>query len=202
MQWAMTVPSSKKRQARKLKKKYELVTSQQSDLSESYSALTEVSDELAITIKALEERSMEGHKTMIDGFIVDDDPIKDKAYKDKLKAELDRIKEAGLNTLKPLRQSSEKLRANMLVSQEKALQYMAVVQSQQKVAEAGYIQVGVIKGLQEEGGELASEIAQLVADVEEINKLTDEAVKPFKTNLIGGRKVDPLVNPILEMGNS
>lgn len=148
----------------------------QTDLSVAFNRLSDTSTAIDATIVQLQKRDLGEHKKLIDEMQIDSD------YKDNLKKELDSSKQAALDTLNPLREKTEKLRAHMVVSQEKALQYLAVVNAQIEVLKAGSVQIKVLKELQEQGNTVGSRIEELLDECERINRITQDTIRSFEQN--------------------
>lgn len=173
MAWEL-VPSQQTRKLRKLEKQSTKIAKSQTNLSGQYMSLTTAKDQIVSTITELKTRDFSQHKKLINEMNITED------YKERLNTDLERSRDMAIKTLEPLLETAEKLRGNMIVTQEKSLQFLAVIKAQRIVAAAGEIQVEVLTQLQNNGTELAVHINDLLSKVEEINNVTQSAIAPFK----------------------
>ena len=168
------------RRIKKLARESKRISHGQTNLSQAYQSLTIASSRIQQTIQALKERDFAEHKKVIRELNLDE------GYKDGLVAELESSRTKAVETLEPLKDKAEKLRGNMVVAQEKSLQFLAIIRAQSEVAKAGEVQVSILNALQETGENLGQRIDSLLSECERINSVTDAAIAPFQgTSLVG-----------------
>lgn len=172
------LPVLSARKVKKLKFEIQKIGQDQTALSTAHHSLKETSAQIDQTITVLKDRDFKEHNKMLDELNLED------KYKTDLKGELETSRKECVDTLTPLREQSERLRGNMIVTQEKALQHMAVVKARMSVMECGKIQLDVIKTLQEKGKDLQGQIDSLLEETENINKVTKQTIASF--NSVGG----------------
>lgn len=172
--FAVTRKGKTERSIRGLMKITNQIARDQEKITQAYHDLDQTSDKIRSAINAIEGQQLGPLNALIDARDLPED------YKANLKKELVSSKTEAINTLVPLRQTAEKLCANMVVSQDKAIKYMLVLEAQTHVLEAGKVQFETLKRLHTEGQELQNQIEELLVEVEEINKVS--TVRSFKNN--------------------
>jgi len=169
----------KERKVRALVREGEQIEREQTDLSGAYVRLTQVTSDIKKTIEGLETMNLDLDCQRIDGMDLEAD------YKKSLKEELERSREEGMTVLKHLLVESEKLRGNMIVSQKKALIYLATLRARVEVYKVGELQLSVVKELKNQGEELHGHIRNLLAETERINNVTNSVLDKFNGQTSG-----------------
>lgn len=163
----------KKKKLERLDQKAKKIREEQNSLSTAFVRLDQASKSISSAITSIEELKLKPKMDQIDALNLDTE------YKDNLKKELTSSRDQALDTLKPLLDTAEKLKGNMLVTQDKALYYLSVVKAQIDIHHVAEVQVKTIKGLQGAGQSLDSEIRGLLKECERINSVTQMTVQRF-----------------------
>lgn len=130
-------------------------------------------------IQGVETADYTDYKDFIDTLDLEEE------YKVELKKELENSREQALQTLKPIKVASEKIRGNMAVSMVKYRNMAVSLQAQKNVIESGAVQVETIDKAMEQGAMNSDAILELVQRAEEINNVTNKAISDFKTTADG-----------------
>jgi len=128
------------------------------------------------TIDELKDASYEKPKAFIDNLDLDDE------YKESLKQELEDSRQDALNTLAPIKDASEKIRGNMVVSMVKYQSMVKSLTAQKNVIESGTIQVEAIDRAKQMGAFSNEKIVDLVQRAEAINRVTKDAINGWDTS--------------------
>ena len=122
------------------------------------------------TIADIKEADFSQHEESIEGLELE------KEYKADLLKELTEVKEQALNSLKPVKEASEKIKGNMTVGLIKYQMMIRTLEIQKNMLEAGTIQVESIQKAQELGGLSTDKIEDIIKQAEDINNMTKDAI--------------------------
>lgn len=164
------------KQLKLLKKKVKDITSDSRILAESLVTINSTNKTLEVVLTKFKNANFQSQKDRITGLKLTPE------YKAELIASIDACKARAVETLEPLIEHGQKLEGNMVAAELKGRTMLIVLESQRKVIESGAMQLKVIKEIEQEGAKNSERIKQLVAETEEINRVTRTAISEFNTS--------------------
>jgi ubiquitin C-terminal hydrolase len=162
----------KKRQIKKLIRTRDTLISGGNEMAEAHDKLLQTSQTIEAYIDALERQDLTAFKKAFDDHY---DLPQD--YKDQLKEEMESERQRTLNSLKPLKEDAEKLRAHMCVSKYKVTLWATTLKAKVDIVDSAFIQVEKLQALKAAGDEISKEIEKILNQCEQLNNTYSNKIK-------------------------
>lgn len=163
-------PSDEEKQLAKLDKRTEMLIAKTKTLGNSLMTLQAASCQVSQVIDTIKNQNYEKPEEYINNLEVSDE------YKASLKNELEESRKRSIETLEPLKKTTEQLKGNMMCVMVKSENMANTISAQKKVIASGLTGTSTVKELLEDGNDNAKAIDALLKEVEKINHIADSAV--------------------------
>ncbi len=174
------------------------LTSNTQLVSTKYKELQVVEKDVSQTLENLKAENFEKENVEIDGL----SHLEEKE-RNKFKNSLVEIKQKGIAELEPITESSQRIKAHMLITLNKALIQKAILISKSKLAGNAHLQLDTLKIISKETKCINKDLENLLAELDELNQSAIDSYSSFKDDVKDQIKdsedvnvVDHIVNKI------
>lgn len=147
-------------------------------VAKKYGELKVVEEEVKITLNKLKTETFEKENQEIDSLAA-----LEKEEKEKFKKALVNIKNRGVSELEPIAETSQRIKAHMLVTLNKAMVQKAILIAKSKLAGNAHLQLETLKTIEKETKNINFELKELLTELDTLNESAIDKFSEFRKDV-------------------